>query len=172
MSAPWRGMRLYWLLFCFNPGKGCAVAQAVSRRLPTTAARVLFVVDKAALGQVFQGISISPANSHSPPYAPYPSVIRGWYNRPLHDRRIKRTQSHHTIRIKKSSKRGFFPSSSRWISRHRSKNTMTSSGFDSVSGNLLFWPILFVVSVPQKFWYRDLTLNETMTVEFEIFTAV
>jgi hypothetical protein len=32
---------------------GRAIAQAVSRWLPTAAARVRFVVDKVALGQVF-----------------------------------------------------------------------------------------------------------------------
>jgi hypothetical protein len=52
---------------------GRAIAQAVSRWLPTAAARVRaqvrscvrFVVNKVALGQVFSSISVSPANSYS-----------------------------------------------------------------------------------------------------------
>jgi hypothetical protein len=49
--------------------QGRARAQAVSRRLPTAAARVRslvkFVVDKVALGMFSPSISVYPANSHS-----------------------------------------------------------------------------------------------------------
>jgi hypothetical protein len=48
---------------------GRAIAQAVSRWLPTAAARVRshvgFVVDKLALGQFPPSASVSPANLHS-----------------------------------------------------------------------------------------------------------
>jgi hypothetical protein len=62
---------------------GCAIAQAVSRWLPTAAARlrvwaehVRFVVDKVTLGQV------SPANHHSTNFSII-VITRGWHNTPI-----------------------------------------------------------------------------------------
>jgi hypothetical protein len=64
---------------------GCAVAQAVSRWLPTAAARVCvraacegFVVDKAALGRFSQSTSVSPAN-HSTNFSII-IIIHGWHS--------------------------------------------------------------------------------------------
>jgi hypothetical protein len=61
-----------------------AVAQAVSRWLPTGSCQVGFVVDKVALGQVFSEYFGFPCTIFIPPIAPLsPSpIIWGWYNRP------------------------------------------------------------------------------------------
>jgi hypothetical protein len=49
---------------------GCAIAQAVSRRLPTAAARVhVGFVDETVLGRFSPSTSVSPANSHSTDYS-------------------------------------------------------------------------------------------------------
>jgi hypothetical protein len=68
--------------------EGRAVAQAVSRWLPTTASRfrvraehVGFVVDKAALGEVFFEYFGFPAN-HSTNFSII-IITRGWHNRPI-----------------------------------------------------------------------------------------
>jgi hypothetical protein len=64
-----------------------------------------FVVDKAALGQVFSEYSVSPAN-HSTNF--YIIIItRGWHNRPIGDRSVEWTQldSTPTIPIKKNIKK-------------------------------------------------------------------
>jgi hypothetical protein len=68
--------------------EGRAVAQAVSRWLPTAAAgfatgqHVGFVVDKAALGRFSPRTSVSLANHH---YTNFSIIIitRGWHNRPI-----------------------------------------------------------------------------------------
>jgi hypothetical protein len=68
---------------------GHAVAQAVSRLLRTAAARVRvrveyvgFVVDKAALVQVFSRVlRFSPAN-HSNDFSIF-IITRGWHNTPI-----------------------------------------------------------------------------------------
>jgi hypothetical protein len=69
---------------------GRVISQAVSRRLPTAAARVTIRVwscgilwwTEVALGQVFPRTSVFPANLHFI----YPTIIvtitRGWHNRP------------------------------------------------------------------------------------------
>jgi hypothetical protein len=71
---------------------GRAVAQAVSRWLPTAAARVPvraehvgFEVDKVALGQVFSEYFGFPANHHSTNFSIIIIIIRGWHNRPIGD---------------------------------------------------------------------------------------
>jgi hypothetical protein len=65
-----------------STGTGRAIAPAVSRRLPTAAARfcaraehVEFVEDKVALGQVFSEYLVSPANYHSTKFC---IVIIAW----------------------------------------------------------------------------------------------
>jgi hypothetical protein len=87
--------------------KGRAIAQAVSRRLPTAAALVRAQDKSCGIcdGQSGAGagffrvlrfplpISILPTAPHSSS-----SIIRGWYNRPISGRRTKRTQSHPTPR--------------------------------------------------------------------------
>jgi hypothetical protein len=81
------------------------MAQAVSRRLPTAAARVRDLAKSCEIcgGQNGNGagflrvlrfhlpILISPIAPQSPS-----SIIRGWYNRPNNVRRTKWTQSHST----------------------------------------------------------------------------
>jgi hypothetical protein len=75
--------------------KGRAIAQAVSRRLPTAATLVraqvrswVFVVDKVALGEGFLRLLRFPLPILIPPTAPHSSsIIRGWYNRPVSGRR-------------------------------------------------------------------------------------
>jgi hypothetical protein len=85
--------------------QGRAIAQAVSRRLPTAAARVQAQAGSCGIcgGQSGTGagffrvlpfplpILISPTTPHS-----LSSIIRGWYNRPISGRRTKWTQSHST----------------------------------------------------------------------------
>jgi hypothetical protein len=86
-----------------------ATVQAVSRRLPTTEARVRVKVKSCCIccGQSGTGISFLrelpfPLPILIPPNAPYSSIIRGWYNRAVSGRRTKWTQSHPTPRnIKK-----------------------------------------------------------------------
>jgi hypothetical protein len=87
---------------------GRAITQAVSRQLPTAAARVRAKVRRCGIcgGQSSNGagfhlvlqfplpVLITPTAPHSPP-----SVIRGWYNRPITGRRTKWTQPHPTPRI-------------------------------------------------------------------------
>jgi hypothetical protein len=75
---------------CSVTNIGRAVAQAVSRWLPTVAARVRvraehigFVVGKAALGGRFSpSTSVFPANHHSPNFSII-IITRGWHNRPI-----------------------------------------------------------------------------------------
>jgi hypothetical protein len=85
---------------------GRAIAQAVSRRLPTAAAWVRAQDRSSGIcgGQSGTGagllrvlrfplpILISPTAPHSS------SIIRGWYNRPVSGRCTKWTQSHPTLR--------------------------------------------------------------------------
>jgi hypothetical protein len=87
---------------------GRAIAQAVSRRLPTTAARVRAQVTSCGIygGQSGTGAGFLPVLRFSlpiliPPTAPHSlssSIIRGLYNRPISGRRTKWTQSHPTRR--------------------------------------------------------------------------
>jgi hypothetical protein len=82
------------------------MAQAVSRRLPTAAARVRAQVESCGIcggqngtGADFLRILRSPLTVLIPPTAPYSSsIIRGWYNTPVSGRRTKWTQSHPTPR--------------------------------------------------------------------------
>jgi hypothetical protein len=76
--------------------KGRAIAQAVSRWLPTAAARVRAGVWSSEIcgrqsGRFSPSTSVSPANLHSTNF----SIIiinRGWYNRPFSGRRAEWTQ--------------------------------------------------------------------------------
>jgi hypothetical protein len=75
-----------------------AVAEAVSRWLPTATAPVRvrtvhvgFVINKAALGQVFSEYSVSPANHHSTNFSSI-IFIRGWYSRSIGGRSAVWTQ--------------------------------------------------------------------------------
>jgi hypothetical protein len=89
---------------------GRAIAQAVSRRLPTAAARVLSQVNSCGIcgGQSgaaagFIRVLRFPLPILSPSTAPRSSssIIRGWYNRSISGRRTKWTQSHPTLRNQK-----------------------------------------------------------------------
>jgi hypothetical protein len=89
---------------------GRAVAQAVSRRLPTAAARVRAQVrscricgGQSGTGEGFLRVLRFPLPILIPPTAPHSSspIIRGWYDRPNSGRRTKWTQSHPTTRILK-----------------------------------------------------------------------
>jgi hypothetical protein len=84
---------------------GRAIGQAVSRRLPIAAARVRAQVRSCGIcGQSDTGVGflrvlrfplpilIPPITAHSS------SIIRGWYNRTVSDRRTEWTQSHPTPR--------------------------------------------------------------------------
>jgi hypothetical protein len=99
MKDQYKNTRTYYL-------KSCAIAQAVSRRIPTAAAWV-----RAQVGSCgnFGGQSVTGTGFLRvlqfllpiliPPIAPHSSsIIRGWYNRPDSGRRIKWTQSHPTPR--------------------------------------------------------------------------
>jgi hypothetical protein len=91
------------LLFTFR----LVVTQAVSRRLPTAAARVRARVRSCRIcgGQSGTGerclwVLRFPLPILIPPTAPHwpSSIIRGWYNSPISGRRTKWTQSHPTRR--------------------------------------------------------------------------
>jgi hypothetical protein len=83
---------------------GRAIAQTVSRWFPTAAARVRSQVKSCGIcggqsgaGAVFLRVLLFPLPVLIPPTAPHStSIIRGWYNRPISDRRTKWTQSHPT----------------------------------------------------------------------------
>jgi hypothetical protein len=104
---------------CFTPGTCClrgyggprranteigrAVAQAVSRQLPTTEARVRSQVKlygiydgQNDIGAGFHRILLFPLPIFIPPNAACSSIIRGWYNRPIGGRRTKWAPSHST----------------------------------------------------------------------------
>jgi hypothetical protein len=89
------------------PSDGRAIVQAVSRRLPTVAARVQAQVRSCGIcgGQSdavtdFHRVLQFPLPILIPPTAPNSSssIIWGWYNRPKRGRRTKWTQSHPTPR--------------------------------------------------------------------------
>jgi hypothetical protein len=76
-----------------------AIAQAVSRWLPTAAARVRTHVRSCGTGTGFLRVLRFPLPILITPTAtPSSSIIRGWYNRPVSGRRTKWTQSHPTPR--------------------------------------------------------------------------
>jgi hypothetical protein len=79
---------------------GRAIAQAVSRRLPTATARVRARIKSCAICGGQSGIEVGffrvlrfPLPIRIPPIAPQPSIIQGWYNRPISGRCTKWTQS-------------------------------------------------------------------------------
>jgi hypothetical protein len=84
--------------------EGRAIAQAVSRWLPTVAARVRAQVRLCGIcgGQSGAGAGFLPVFRFSliPPTASHSSssIIRGWYNRPNSGRRTKWTQPRHSPR--------------------------------------------------------------------------
>jgi hypothetical protein len=85
-----------------------AIAQAVSRRLPTTAARVRAQVRSCGIcgghsstGAGFLRVLRCPLPILIPPTAPHSSINRSWYNRPVSGRRTKWTRCHPTPRTKK-----------------------------------------------------------------------
>jgi hypothetical protein len=82
---------------------GRAIAQAVSRWLPTVAARVRDRImscgicgGQSGTGAGFLRVLWSPLPIRIPPIAPQSSssIIRGWYNRLISGQRSKWTQSH------------------------------------------------------------------------------
>jgi hypothetical protein len=96
----------------FNRALGRAIAQAVSRRLPTAAARVRVQVrssgicgGKSGTGAGFLRILRFPLPILIPSTASYSSssIIRGWNNRSISGRCTKWTQSHpHFKKLKKN----------------------------------------------------------------------
>jgi hypothetical protein len=88
--------------YFIEPILGRAIAQAVSRRLPTAAARVRSQVmscgvcgGQSGTGAGFLRIPRFPLPILIPPTTPHSSsIIRGWYNSPNTGRRTKWNQSH------------------------------------------------------------------------------
>jgi hypothetical protein len=73
--------------------KGRAIAQAVSRRLPTAAARFRAQIRSCGIcgrrsgtGAGFLQELLFPLPISILPHVPYSSIIRGWYNRPISGR--------------------------------------------------------------------------------------
>jgi hypothetical protein len=98
---------------------GRFLAQVVSRRLPTAAARIRAQVRSRGIcgGQSDTGVGfLRVVRFRLPiriPQSSSPSIIRGWYNRPNSGRRTKWTQSHphpHETETKKNpGVRGHLP---------------------------------------------------------------
>jgi hypothetical protein len=89
----------------YSISRSHAIAQAVSRQLPTAAAPVRSQVRSCricgkqnGMGTGFLRVLRFPLLNLIPPTAPYSCIIRGWYNRPISGRRTKWTQSHPTQR--------------------------------------------------------------------------
>jgi hypothetical protein len=87
------------------PFQGRVTAQAVSRRLPTAAARVRTQVRSCGICGGQNGTAVGFLQVHRfalpvliPLTAPLSSssIIRSWHNRPISGRRTKWTQSHTT----------------------------------------------------------------------------
>jgi hypothetical protein len=92
--------------FLSYPLLGRAIAQAVNRWLPTAAARVRSQAKwcgicggQSAIGADFLRVLQFPLPIFIPPNAPYSSIIRDWYGRPISGRRANWT--HPTPRILK-----------------------------------------------------------------------
>jgi hypothetical protein len=89
------------MILVFSKYKGGrAIAQADSRRLPTAEARVQSQIKSCGIcgeqsgnGTGFLRMLRCPLPILVPPNVPYSSIIPGWYNRPVTDRRTKWTQS-------------------------------------------------------------------------------
>jgi hypothetical protein len=103
----WRNRRH---LFCLARGR--AITQAVSSRLPTTAARIRSKVRSCGIcgvqsgtGTGFLRILRFPMPIFIPPTAPHSSssIVRGWYNRTISGRLTKWNQSHPTQWNKKKT---------------------------------------------------------------------
>jgi hypothetical protein len=81
-----------------HPQISCAIAQAVSRLLPTVAAQVRscgICGGQSGIGAGFLKVIPFPLPILIPPTAPHSSsIIHGWYNRPLNGQHTKYTQSH------------------------------------------------------------------------------
>jgi hypothetical protein len=89
-------------------GLSLAIAQVISRRLPTALPRVRSQVRSRGIcgiqsgtGAGFLRVLRSPLSVLLPSNGPYPSIIRGWYRRPISGRRNKWIQSHPTARKKR-----------------------------------------------------------------------
>jgi hypothetical protein len=101
-----RNVRLFCYIIspCVTLYVGRAIAQAVSRRRPTAAARVRAKVSSCGICGVQSGTGVGflrvlrfPLPVLIPLTAPYSSsIIRGWYNRPVSGRSTNWTQSHPT----------------------------------------------------------------------------
>jgi hypothetical protein len=81
-----------------NTATGRAIAQAINRRIPTAATRVLSQVRSCGICGV--RVLRFPLPILTPPSAPYSSIIRDWFNSPISGRRTKWTQSQPTPQIK------------------------------------------------------------------------
>jgi hypothetical protein len=124
MSHPYHPPRfdltnILWVQICsllhpavaYSP-YGRAIAQTVSRWLPTAAARVRSQVsscgicgEQSGTGAGLLRVLLFPLPILIPPTAPYSaSIIRGWYNRPNSGQRTKWTQSHPTQGNQKKKK--------------------------------------------------------------------
>jgi hypothetical protein len=93
------------ILFLESSFHGRDIAQAVSRRLPTAAARVRaqfrscgICSGQSGTGAGFLRVFLFPLPILILPTAPHSSSIRGWYNRPISGLGTKWIQSHPTPR--------------------------------------------------------------------------
>jgi hypothetical protein len=91
------------------PNCGHAIAQVLTRRLPTAEAQVRAHVRTCGIcdgqrdaGTGFLRVLRFPLPIFNPPTAPHSSsLIRSWYNRPISGRRTKWTASPHSKKLKK-----------------------------------------------------------------------
>jgi hypothetical protein len=100
LKVEYRIKEMIWKRWTKYAHRGRAIAQAVSRRLPTAAARVRARVrssewdlwwTKWRWGRFSPSPSVSPANLHSTKFS-ISIITRGGYNRPFSGRRAEWTQ--------------------------------------------------------------------------------
>jgi hypothetical protein len=150
---PLKITQIWFFLITYH---GRNIAQAVSRRLPTAAARVRSQVrwcgicgGQSETGEGFLRALRFPLLILIPPNAPYSPIIKGWYNRPNSGRHTKWTESNPTPRNNNNTQNYLLPICTRglessWWSGDTSENLIQEDRnalWQEIFGNMqmLWW---------------------------------